>query len=148
MTTLFYIAAFLAFAVGVVHSILGERYILVRLFRRNDLPKLFGGTAFTIRTLRFAWHITTVAWWGFAAILVLLARLSVSLHSLSLVLAATFLGLTNKALRRITRGCGRTALSMRYLSGGAVRTLTTFGRSSEFGQSSKTCQGPDSGRQG
>jgi hypothetical protein len=25
--------------------------------------------------LRFAWHITTVAWWGFAAILLLLARL-------------------------------------------------------------------------
>ena len=103
MTTLFYIAAFLTFAVGVVHSILGERYILVRLFRRNDLPRLFGGTAFTIRTLRFAWHLTTVAWWGFAAILVLLARLSVSLHSLSLVLAATFL-LTGAITLIVSRG--------------------------------------------
>src|SRR5271168_5275586 len=103
MTTLFYIAAFLTFAVGVVHSILGERYILVRLFRRNDLPRLFGGTAFTIRTLRFAWHITTVAWWGFAAILVLLARLSVSLHSLSFVLAVTFL-LTGAITLVVSRG--------------------------------------------
>ncbi len=43
MTTLLYIAAFLTFAIGVVHSILGERYILIRLFRRDNLPKLFGG---------------------------------------------------------------------------------------------------------
>jgi len=91
MTVLLYIAAFLAFAVGIAHSVLGERYILVRLFRRDDLPKLFGGVQFTIRTLRFAWHITTIAWWGFAGVLVLLAKRSVSAHSLSVVLAATFL---------------------------------------------------------
>jgi hypothetical protein len=91
MTTLFYTSAFLAFAVGVVHSILGERYILVRLFMRSDLPRLFGGTAFTIRTLRYAWPITTVAMWGFAAIFVLLAQKSVSSHSLSFVLAVTAL---------------------------------------------------------
>lgn len=62
-------AAGLIFLTGVAHSVLGERYILVRLFRRENLPKLFGATAFTTRTLRFAWHITTVAWWGFAALL-------------------------------------------------------------------------------
>jgi hypothetical protein len=103
MTALLYIAAFLAFAVGVVHSFLGERYILIRLFRRNDLPKLFGSTDFTIRTLRFAWHITTVAWWGFAAILLLLTQPSVSLRSLSFVLAATFL-LTGAITLVISRG--------------------------------------------
>ena len=59
-------AAILIFLTGVAHSYLGERYILIRLFRREDLPKLLGGTAFTIGTLRFAWHLTTVAWWGFA----------------------------------------------------------------------------------
>jgi hypothetical protein len=91
MTILLYVAAFLAFAVGIAHSVLGERYILVRLFRREDLPKLFGGAQFTIRTLRFAWHITTIAWWGFASVLVLLAKRSVSAHSLSVVLAVTFL---------------------------------------------------------
>jgi hypothetical protein len=63
------VAAFLIFFLGVAHSVLGERFILVRLFRREDLPRLFGGSEFTIRTLRFAWHITTVAWWGMAAIL-------------------------------------------------------------------------------
>lgn len=91
MITFLYISAFLAFAIGIVHSVLGERYILRRLFRRDNLPKLFGGTEFTVLTLRFAWHITTIAWWGFAAILVLLAEQSVTFHNLASVLAATYL---------------------------------------------------------
>lgn len=91
MTTLLYTAAFLTFAIGIVHSVLGERYILIRLFRRNNLPKIFGGTEFTTLTLRFAWHITTIAWWGFAAILVMLAEQSFTFSNLSMVLAVTFL---------------------------------------------------------
>ena len=63
------LAALLGFALGLAHSILGERYILTRLFRRDNLPKLFGDTQFTSRTLRFAWHLTTIAFWGFAALL-------------------------------------------------------------------------------
>ena len=68
-----YLAALLLLATGIAHSYLGERYILIRLFRRDDLPKLFGGTSFTIGTLRFAWHLTTVAWWGFAYMLITIA---------------------------------------------------------------------------
>lgn len=63
------LAAVLIVLLGLAHSILGERYILIRLFRRPDLPEIFGGTAFTVQTLRFAWHITTVAWFGLAALL-------------------------------------------------------------------------------
>lgn len=70
MEGLLYIAAGLAVILGAAHSVLGERYILTRLFRRDDLPKLFGSSQFTIRTLRFAWHITTVAWVGFAVLLI------------------------------------------------------------------------------
>jgi len=62
-------AAAIAFFIGIVHSILGERYILIRLFRRNNLPKLFGSDWFTKRTIRFAWHLTTIAWWGYGALL-------------------------------------------------------------------------------
>ena len=69
MKEFLYLAAFLAVALGIAHSVLGERYILVRLFRRDNLPKLFGSPEFTTRTLRFAWHITTVAWFGFGALL-------------------------------------------------------------------------------
>ena len=59
-------AAVLMFLTGLAHSCLGERYILIRLFKRVDLPQLFGSTAFTTGTLRFVWHLTTVAWWGLA----------------------------------------------------------------------------------
>ncbi|PHR90340.1 MAG: hypothetical protein COA76_01390 [Moritella sp.] len=65
-------SAFLAIFIGLVHSYLGERYILTRLFK-GDLPKLLGSDWFTKRTLRFAWHLTTVAWWGFAAVLFILS---------------------------------------------------------------------------
>ena len=61
-------AAILLFLVSFAHSYLGERYILRRLFR-GELPALFGSDWFTKRTLRFAWHITTVMWVGFAIIL-------------------------------------------------------------------------------
>jgi hypothetical protein len=67
-----HLAAALAVSIGIAHSYLGERYILVRLFRR-ELPPLFGSDWFTRRTLRFAWHLTTVAWWGFGALLWMLA---------------------------------------------------------------------------
>ena len=91
MTILLYSAALFTFTIGMLHSVLGERYILIRLFRRNDLPKIFGSSVFTIRTLRFAWHLTTIAWWGFAAILILLAEQSLSFRNLSMVVAVTFL---------------------------------------------------------
>ena len=86
------IAALLVFALAMAHSILGERYILVRLFRRHDLPKLFGSAQFTVRTLRFAWHITSVAWIGFAALLVQIGQ-----DRLTPANAAQIIGLTSIA---------------------------------------------------
>ena len=84
------IAAALLVLIGLAHSYLGEKYILIRLFRR-PLPKLFGDDWFTRNTLRFAWHITTVAWLGFAALLVL-AHLGVATRGNVLdAIAATFL---------------------------------------------------------
>jgi hypothetical protein len=65
-------AAAITALVAVVHSLLGERYILVRLFRREDLPKLFGGSEFTKQTLRLAWHITSVAFLGLGALVLML----------------------------------------------------------------------------
>jgi hypothetical protein len=66
-------AAGLTALLAVAHSYLGERYLLTRLFRRGGLPELFGGIEFTQRTLRFAWHLTSVAWMGLAALLTALA---------------------------------------------------------------------------
>ena len=87
-------ASGLILALGAVHSILGERYILIRLFRRSDLPRLFGSDLFTRRTLRFAWHLTTLAWLGIAALLLVAARPGVgtlALRQIGALLAATSL---------------------------------------------------------
>lgn len=86
-----YFAAVLTIGVGIAHSYLGERYILMRLFRRPDLPKLFGSTDFTIRTMRFAWHLTTLAWWGFAAILIQLAHQPPTTAVLGAIIGGIFL---------------------------------------------------------
>ena len=53
-------AGILSAVLGVLHSLLGERLLLGPIFRRGDLPKLLGSTDFARRTLRFAWHLTTV----------------------------------------------------------------------------------------
>jgi len=67
-------AAALCFAIGVSHSYLGERYVLIRLFRSSRIPHLFGSDWFTKRTLRFAWHITTIAWWGLGYLVLAVSR--------------------------------------------------------------------------
>ena len=73
MNTALLIAALLVALLAGAHSFLGERYILMRLFRKDALPQLFGGTEFTRSTLRFAWHLTSVAWVGLAGLLVTFA---------------------------------------------------------------------------
>jgi hypothetical protein len=86
-----YAAALLAFVAGVVHSYLGERYILGRLLCWPDFVRLFRDPTFTARVLRLAWHATSIAWWGLAAILALLAQPPVSDREISLILGVTFL---------------------------------------------------------
>ena len=80
----------LAALLALGHSYLGERYILMRLFRRDGLPTLFGDTTFTQHTLRFAWHLTSIAWLALAAILVKLNSHVPSRAELGLVLVGTF----------------------------------------------------------
>ena len=83
------IAAILLVLCGLVHSILGERYLLSRLFKRDNLPHLFGSDAFTKGTLRFAWHITTFCWFGFAALLLLLPDSTALLLTVGLIFLAS-----------------------------------------------------------
>ena len=93
MNVYFVGAAILAIAIGLAHSVLGERYILIRLFRKQNIPHLFGSDDFTKRTLRFAWHLTTVLCFGLAALLFILASspLNASTRIVANALAATFL---------------------------------------------------------
>ena len=82
-------AAALAIFIGIVHSVLGEKYILMRLFRQS-LPQLFGDDRFTRQTLRFVWHVTSVAWAGFAVVLMLIHFEGISRSSLLLSIGTTF----------------------------------------------------------
>lgn len=86
-------AAGLALSIAVAHSWLGERYIISRLLRLEKLPRLFGDDSFTRQTIRFGWHLTTVAWVGLAAVLMMLSGVFPALQAgsgiLSLI-AATF----------------------------------------------------------
>jgi hypothetical protein len=86
-----FVGAVLLISIGVAHSYLGERYILMRLFRRGNLPKLMGGTTFTQNTLRFAWHLTTVAWFGFAAMLFHIAAGPINAQAVGYIIGVTFL---------------------------------------------------------
>jgi hypothetical protein len=63
------IAALIMLLTGIAHSFLGEKYILMRLFRRDNIPELLGSDEFTKNTLRFTWHITSIAWFGLAAVM-------------------------------------------------------------------------------
>ena len=82
-------AALLVIGIGLAHSWLGERYILMRLFRQ-PLPTLFGSDRFTKATLRFAWHITTIAWFGFAALIFLMIEDGSGRSTILQVIGATF----------------------------------------------------------
>lgn len=87
-------AAALLAALGAAHSFLGERYILTRLFRRGNLPKLLGGEDFTRQTLRFAWHLTTVACVAMAVLLVSVPESALAIGVSMLVSAALTAGFT------------------------------------------------------
>jgi len=98
------IGAVLLLVIGFVHSYLGEKYLLIRLFRRDNLPKLLGGDWFTKRVLRFAWHLTTLAWWGFAGILYVLSEPSVNVKNEILIIISIVFALSGIISFLFSRG--------------------------------------------
>jgi len=116
------IAAAIFLLLGIAHSYLGERYILIRLFRRHDLPKLFGSDVFTRRTLRMAWHLTTVTCLGFAALLLAVAATGTSGPSprlIGLIIAGTSLAGT------VVAGVGTRGRHLSWL--GLLRSPSSYG---------------------
>lgn len=98
------IAAGLTMVLAAAHSYLGERYILIRLFRRDNLPKLLGGVEFTKQTLRFAWHITSFAWLGLATLLLLMSSSPGGAHRAQARVIAAVFGLSGVAALLGSRG--------------------------------------------
>jgi hypothetical protein len=91
VTHLLYLSALLFVVLGVAHSYLGERYILTRLFRVPGLPSLSGSVRYMQRILRLAWHVTSVAWFGLAGIIVLIAQQQLTARGVSTVIGITSL---------------------------------------------------------
>jgi hypothetical protein len=86
-----------------VHSIVGERLLIIPLLKR-ELPPFFGSVPLARRTLRMAWHILTVVWLGMAALLVLAANPLADLRAgVPIVLAGVCLTMAALSLA-VTRG--------------------------------------------
>ena len=101
---LIYIAAIGAVVIGAAHSILGERLVFPRLLRAEGLPRLRGSLDFTRSILRWAWHLTSLAWAGFAYLLFLIAAgKSPTAVELSRTIAVIF-GLSGLVAFATTRG--------------------------------------------
>jgi hypothetical protein len=101
---LLFIAAIVAVIIGSAHSYLGERSVFPRLLRCADLPRLRGSIEFTQSILRWAWHLTSLAWFGFAYLLFLLALgRTPGAVELSRTIAVIF-GLTGLIAFATTRG--------------------------------------------
>ncbi len=98
-------AASLLFAVGAIHSSLGERRLVGPLLAPERRHGLLEKSLFARQVLRFAWHLTTVAWWGFAAVLaaIALSPMGGLGRVVPGIVAATFL-VTGLATLAATRG--------------------------------------------
>jgi hypothetical protein len=99
------IAAILLFIIGTVHSWLGERRLIGPLLATGHRQGLLKKSAFACQVLRFAWHLTTVAWWGIGAMLLVLswAPLEPTGRLILWITAATFL-VTGLATLLTSRG--------------------------------------------
>lgn len=90
MNTSLLIAALLTALIALAHTLLGERYVL-RPFFAGPVSKLFGSECFMRRTVRYAWHLTSLMGFGFAALLFFFARGPMQHVAALEIVAATFL---------------------------------------------------------
>lgn len=86
-------AASLAAITGIIHSWLGERRLIGPLLAAEHRSGPLAISAFARRVLRFAWHLTSLAWCGSAAILIALALTPLDLQGRMVlgITAAVFL---------------------------------------------------------
>ncbi len=91
-------------ALAILHSYAGEVRLLQPLLQRNDLPALDGSVAYTKVILRWAWHLTSLAWFGFAAVFLGLMQVSSEEWWIPLLILAGILALSGIIVLTVTRG--------------------------------------------
>ncbi|MGL4496150.1 MAG: hypothetical protein ACRCUX_10065 [Beijerinckiaceae bacterium] len=91
--TLLLLAAALIMAIGVAHSWLGETKLIGPLTAPATRSGLLAQSRLARKVLRFAWHVTTVAWLGLATVLAWLAvrPFDGSGRGVIVIIAVTFL---------------------------------------------------------
>ncbi len=72
MNTWLIIGALTLTTLAGLHSYIGETHLLQQLLNLSNLPVLEGNTDYTKSVLRWAWHLTSLAWVGFAGIFIAL----------------------------------------------------------------------------
>ena len=97
-------AAALTVIVCAVHSILGERVLLIPLSKRDDLPQFLGDRDYAKKTLRLVWHVTTVFGLGFAGLLFLLASPDGATPRALVQLISVTIGLSGIVALVVSRG--------------------------------------------
>ncbi|MBU2514331.1 hypothetical protein KJ966_23590 [bacterium] len=73
MNVFYLVAALLIVLIALAHSVLGERLLIMPLYK-GDLSFMPLPSLASKRVMRFAWHLTTVAWWGLGVLVIFYAR--------------------------------------------------------------------------
>jgi hypothetical protein len=74
MNAYFALAALIAFILGIVHSYMGEKYLISPILRSEHLVSALSGSVSLKKVaLRVCWHFATIAMWGAGAMLIFLS---------------------------------------------------------------------------
>jgi hypothetical protein len=102
MNTLFLIVAIVLFMLGIAHSVFGEKLLLIPIAKEKSVI-LFKQKPYMIGVMRFAWHITSVAWCGMALVIFDFAKVERPLIFSVNALAGTF-ALTGVIILAFSKG--------------------------------------------
>jgi hypothetical protein len=100
---LLFLSAGITVFIAVVHSYLGEKRVLPRLLA-NAGPILRRDPAFTRSILRWAWHLTSLAWIALALLLVAMTRVPADARTVPVLIIAGYLAVSGLICILTTRG--------------------------------------------
>lgn len=100
---LLFVSAGISVLIAVLHSYLGEKRILPRLLA-NAGSMFRGDPALMSSILRWAWHLTSLAWITLALILVAMTRVPADVRTLPVAIIAGCLALSGLVCILTTHG--------------------------------------------
>jgi hypothetical protein len=100
---LLFVSAGITVLIAVVHSYLGEKKILPRLFA-NAGPIIRRDPVLTRAILRWTWHLTSLAWIALALLLAAMTRVPAEARTLPVTIIAGYLALSGLICFLTTRG--------------------------------------------